>query len=216
MCELLIPQAPTNFFQTLHPSISAWTTHRLPLITSPSKMTTVLIRRNAPTYSCRNLTALMPRCTKTSFLITPHYIFAHRNSDNLHNAAFKGYSLVGEWRTSTLLWSYISCTSYLLLQNVNSFESKLCILILKSNVPFLPVVFLTYIIVMLGQLGWHWHTHPKVYSSLSLLVLLGSHVSCHQWLPTWLPLSLSLSLLLTCVGYIKNSVIVVMNSTEGR
>ena len=57
-------------------------------------MTTVLIRRNAPTDSCHNFTALMPRCTKTSFLITPHYIYAHRNSDNLHNAAFKGYSLV--------------------------------------------------------------------------------------------------------------------------
>ncbi|KAK2193675.1 hypothetical protein NP493_8g03000 [Ridgeia piscesae] len=57
-------------------------------------MTTVLICRNAPTDSCRNLTALMPRCTKTSFLITPHYTCAHRNSDNLHNAAFKGYSLV--------------------------------------------------------------------------------------------------------------------------
>ena len=73
-------------------------------------MTTVLIRRNAPTDSCHNLTALMPRCTKTSFLITPHYICAHRNSDNLHYAAFKGYSLVGEWQTSTLLWSYISCS----------------------------------------------------------------------------------------------------------
>ena len=48
--------------------------------------------KNAPTDRCRNLTALMPRCTKTSFLITPHYICAHRNSDNLHNAAFKGYS----------------------------------------------------------------------------------------------------------------------------
>ena len=36
----------------------------------------------------------MPRCTKTSFLITPHYICAHRNLDSLHNAAFKGYSLV--------------------------------------------------------------------------------------------------------------------------
>ncbi|KAK2180890.1 hypothetical protein NP493_422g02037 [Ridgeia piscesae] len=58
-------------------------------------MTTVLIRRNAPTDSRHNLTALMPRCTKTSFLITPHYICAHRNSDNLHNAAFIGYSLVG-------------------------------------------------------------------------------------------------------------------------
>ena len=59
-------------------------------------MTTVLIRRNAPTDSCHNLTALMPRCTKTSFLITPpHYIPANRNSDNLHNAAFIGYSLVG-------------------------------------------------------------------------------------------------------------------------
>ena len=92
---------------SLHPSISAWTTHGLPLITSPSKMTTVLIRRNAPTDSCRNLTALMPRCTKTSFLITPHYICAHRNSDNLHNAAFKGYFLVREWPMSTLLWSYI-------------------------------------------------------------------------------------------------------------
>ncbi|KAK2175790.1 hypothetical protein NP493_707g00000 [Ridgeia piscesae] len=53
-------------------------------------MTTVLIRINAPTDSCRNLTALKSRCTKTSFLITPHYICAHRNSDNMHNAAFKG------------------------------------------------------------------------------------------------------------------------------
>ena len=105
----IIPQAPTNFFQTLHPSISAWTTHGLPLITSPRKMTTVLIRRNASTDSCRNLTALMPRCTKTSFLIIRHYICAHRNSNNLHNAAFKGYSLVGEWGMSTLLWSYINC-----------------------------------------------------------------------------------------------------------
>ena len=58
-------------------------------------MTTVLIRRNAPTDGCHNLTALMPRCTKTSFLLTPHYICAHRNSDNLHNAVFIGYSLVG-------------------------------------------------------------------------------------------------------------------------
>ena len=55
-------------------------------------MTTVLIRRNAPTDSCRNLTVLMPRCTKTSFLITTHYIIMC--SDNLQNAAFKGYSLV--------------------------------------------------------------------------------------------------------------------------
>ena len=107
ICELLIPQAPTNFFQTLHPSISAWTTHGLLLITSPSKMTTVLIRRNPPTDSCHNLTALMSHCTKTSFLLTPHYICVHRNSDNLHNADFIGYSLVGEWRMNTLLWSYI-------------------------------------------------------------------------------------------------------------
>ena len=83
-----------KLLSNLIPSISAWTTHGMPLITSPSKMTTVLIHRNAPTDSCRNLTALMPRCTKTSFLITPQYICAHRNSDNLHNAAFKGYSLV--------------------------------------------------------------------------------------------------------------------------
>ena len=41
----------------------------------------------------------MPRCTKTSFLITPHYICAHRNSDNLHNAAFKWYSLVARGMT---------------------------------------------------------------------------------------------------------------------
>ena len=36
----------------------------------------------------------MSHCTKTSFIITPHYIIlcAHRNSDNLHNAAFIGYS----------------------------------------------------------------------------------------------------------------------------
>ena len=57
-------------------------------------MTNVLIRRNAPNDSCRNLTALMSRCTKTSFIITPHYICAHRNSDNVHNAAFIGYSAV--------------------------------------------------------------------------------------------------------------------------
>ena len=82
--------------------------HGLSLITSPSKMTTILIRRNAPHDSCHNWTALMPRCTKTSFIITPHYICAHRNSDNLYNAAFIGYCLFGEWRMSTLLWSYIS------------------------------------------------------------------------------------------------------------
>ena len=73
MCELLIPQAPTNVFQTLHPSISAWTTHALPLMTTPSK-----IRRNAPTDSCHNLTALMPRCTKTSFLITLYYMCSQK------------------------------------------------------------------------------------------------------------------------------------------
>ena len=59
-----------------------------------SKMTTVLTRRNAPTDSCHNLTALMPRCTKTQFHLTPHYICAHRNSDNLHYAVSIGYSLV--------------------------------------------------------------------------------------------------------------------------
>ena len=69
-------------------------------------MTTVLIRRNAPNDSCHNLTALMSRCTKTSLIITPHYICAHRNSDNVHNAAFIGYSAVGEWRTCTFWWSY--------------------------------------------------------------------------------------------------------------
>ena len=41
-----------------------------------------------------NLTALVPRCTKTSFLLTPHYICAHRNSNNLNNADFIGYFLV--------------------------------------------------------------------------------------------------------------------------
>ena len=40
------------------------------------------------------MTELMPCCTKTTFLLTPHYICAHRNSDNLRNAVFKGYSLV--------------------------------------------------------------------------------------------------------------------------
>ena len=55
-------------------------------------MTNVLIRRNAPNDSCRNLTALMSHCTKTSFIITPHYICAHRNPDNVHNAAFLRYS----------------------------------------------------------------------------------------------------------------------------
>ena len=104
--ELLIRQAPTNFIQTLLPSISAWTTHGFSLITSPSKMTTVLIRRNAPNDSCHNLTALMSRCTKTSFIITPHYTCAHRNSDNLHNADFVGNSAVGEWWTCTFWWSY--------------------------------------------------------------------------------------------------------------
>ena len=53
-------------------------------------MTTILLLRNAPTDSCHNLT----RCTKTSFLLTPHYICANINSDNLHNAAFIGCSLV--------------------------------------------------------------------------------------------------------------------------
>ena len=69
--ELLIPQAPTNFFQTLHPSISFEI--RLSLITLPL-MTTVLIRRNAQSDSCHNLTALMPRCTKKiiSNQPTPH------------------------------------------------------------------------------------------------------------------------------------------------
>ena len=57
--DILTPQSPTNFFPNLHPSIFAWTTHGLPLITSPSEVTTVLIRRNAPTDSCHNLTALM-------------------------------------------------------------------------------------------------------------------------------------------------------------
>ena len=57
-------------------------------------MTTVLICRNTLTDSCHNLTSLMPRCTKTSFLLTPHNICAHRDSDNLHNAVFIGYSLV--------------------------------------------------------------------------------------------------------------------------
>ena len=57
-------------------------------------MTTVLIRSYAPTDSCHYLKTLMSRCTKTSFLLTPYYICAHRNSDNLHNAAFIGYSLV--------------------------------------------------------------------------------------------------------------------------
>ena len=108
--ELLIPQAPTNFCQNLHPSISAWTTHGLSLITSPSKMPTVLIRRNAPNDSCHNLTALMSLCTQTSFIITPHYICAHRNSDNLHNADFVGNSAVWrEWRTCTFWWSYAIC-----------------------------------------------------------------------------------------------------------
>ena len=49
----------------------------------------------------------MSHCTKTSFLTTPHYICAHRNSDNLHNVDFIGYSLVGEWRMNTLLLSNI-------------------------------------------------------------------------------------------------------------
>ena len=55
---------------------------------------TTLIYRNPPTVLCHNLTALMPRCIKTSFLVIPHYICAHRNSDNLHNAGFIGYSSV--------------------------------------------------------------------------------------------------------------------------
>ena len=62
VCEFFLNfsylRLPTNFFQTWHPSISAWTTHRLSLITPPSKMTTVLIHRNAPTDSCHNFTAL--------------------------------------------------------------------------------------------------------------------------------------------------------------
>ena len=50
----------------------------------------------------------MSRCIKTSFIITPHYICSHRNSDNLHNADFIGHSAVGEWRTCTFWWSYAS------------------------------------------------------------------------------------------------------------
>ena len=50
----------------------------------------VLIRRNAMNDSCHNFTALMPRCTKTLFIVTAHYACAHRNSDNLHNAVFIG------------------------------------------------------------------------------------------------------------------------------
>ena len=85
---------PQTSFQ--HPSILHFCLNhpRIAPITSPSKMTTVLIRRNAPTDSCHNLTALMPRCTKTQFLLNPHYTRAHSNSDNLHNAVFIGYSLV--------------------------------------------------------------------------------------------------------------------------
>ena len=97
-----------KLLSNLTPSISAWTTHGLSLITSPGKMTSVLIRRNAPTDSCHNLTALMPRCTKTSFIIITLHMCS-QNSDNLHNAGFIGYSLVREWRMSTLLWSYINC-----------------------------------------------------------------------------------------------------------
>ena len=95
-----------KLLSNLTPSISAWTAHGLSLITSSSKMTTVLIRRNAPNDSCHNFTALMSRCTKTSFIITPHYKCAHRNSDNLHNADFVGNSAVGEWRMGTFWWSY--------------------------------------------------------------------------------------------------------------
>ena len=55
-------------------------------------MTTGLIRRNARADSCHHLTALMPRCTKTSFIFTPHYTCVHIHSDNLHNAVSIGGS----------------------------------------------------------------------------------------------------------------------------
>ena len=79
-------------------------------------MTTVLIRRNAPTDSCHNLTALMSHCTKT-FLLTPYYIYAHRNSDNLHNAVFVGYStpycgLTSAARTEHALSGYVIIVSW--------------------------------------------------------------------------------------------------------
>ena len=53
-----------------------------------------MCRYNKHVIDSHNLTALMPRCMETSFLMNPHYLYAHRNSDNLHAAASKGYSLL--------------------------------------------------------------------------------------------------------------------------
>ena len=59
-------------------------------------MTPVSIRRKTPNVICHHLTALIPRCTKTSYLLTPYYTYPHRNSDNLRNAIYIVYSLVGQ------------------------------------------------------------------------------------------------------------------------
>ena len=109
-------------------------------------MTTVLIRRNAPNDSCQNLTALMSRCTKTSFIITPHYICAHRNPDNLHNAAF------GEWRMRTLLWSY-ACLHRRVCLRVSEPRRTLQSIIYVSSPYF--TVGSCYIHEVSAMLTWH-------------------------------------------------------------
>ena len=102
-------------------------------------MTTVLIRRNAPTDSCHNLTALMQRCIKTSFLLTPHYICAHRNSDNLRNAAFIWDSLGNGGRApycglTTIYESTVSTTKS--WSNHVCIPAEVCIQrVLASDIP---------------------------------------------------------------------------------
>ena len=58
------------------------------MLTSPIKIkiTPISIYRKTQTVICYNLIALKPRCTRSSFLLIPHYMCPHRSSDNQHNA----------------------------------------------------------------------------------------------------------------------------------
>ena len=107
--SILILHFTTIQSLTWHPSISTRTNHWFSWIASPIKMMPVSICRKPPTVICHHLTVLMPRCTNTSFLLTPQYIHPPRNSNNLHNAISIGNSFIGQ--TNPLMWSYVSCDS---------------------------------------------------------------------------------------------------------
>ena len=129
-------------------------------MTSPGKTTTVLIRRNAPTHSCHSLTDLMPRCcTKTSFLITPHNTCAHRNSDNLHNAASIGYSSVGQWRTRRVptLLCVVWC-GVVVLPLLTNFHSQG------------GATFEMYLSVHLGRYSWCRKSEEKIWNASRICV----------------------------------------------